>query len=155
MLTDKELKKLALQIRYNAFIAMDGAGFVQGGIAGCSVASAINNCTAKVDVTAGNGGNANEYGSNAGGLVGRVEGSTASSVNSCSYYGKISPVAASGTKPQNGGGLIGYAPSSTKVSDCSFGGTVNGVTVTQAKLNDLAIGAGGATATNTILWDGN
>ena len=68
---------------------------------------------------------------------------------------EMSPVAASGTKPQNGGGLVGYAPSTTKVSDCSFGGTVNGVTVTQAKLNDLAIGAGGATATNTILWDGN
>ena len=108
-----------------------------------------------MDVTAGNGGNANEYGSNAGGIVGRVEGNTASSVKSCSYYGKISPVAASGTKPQNGGGLIGYAPSSTKVSDCSFGGSVKGITVTQAKLNDLAIGAGGATATNTILWDGN
>ncbi|MBO4525506.1 MAG: BACON domain-containing protein [Bacteroidales bacterium] len=135
--------------------AMDGAGFVQGGIAGCMAASAINNCTAKVDVTAGNGGNANEYGSNAGGIVGRSEGSVACSVNSCSYFGKISPVAASGTKPQNGGGLVGYAPSTTKVSDCSFGGTVNGVTVTQAKLNDLAIGAGGATATNTILWDGN
>ena len=87
--------------------------------------------------------------------MGRSEGSVACSVNSCSYFGKISPVAASGTKPQNGGGLVGYAPSTTKVSDCSFGGTVNGVTVTQAKLNDLAIGAGGATATNTILWDGN
>lgn len=143
------------QCTVRASSAMDGAGFVQGGVAGCVVASAINNCTAKVNVTAGNGGNANEYGSNAGGIVGRVEGSASSSVNSCSYYGKISPVAASGTKPQNGGGLIGYAPSSTKVSDCSFGGTVNGVTVTQAKLGNLAIGNGGATATNTLLWDGN
>lgn len=139
----------------NAGNKMDGAGNIQGGIAACIIASTIDKCTAKVDVNAGIGGNANDYGSNAGGIVGRVEGEAASTVTFCYYYGRITPAAPSGDKPQNGGGLAGYAPAGTNISNCGFGGEVKNMTVTEAKLNDLAVGAGGAKATNSSLWEGN
>ena len=130
-------------------------GFVQGGIAGCAINTKIENCTVKSDIRAGAGGNANDYGCNAGGIIGRVEGSAKCDVTGCSYFGKIDAVLVSG-KPQNGGGIIGYAPSSTVISNCRYGGEVNGTTVTQAKLLQLAVGNGGATAPDgTLLWDGN
>lgn len=138
---------------------MDGAGNIQGGIAGCAIASEFDNCKAKVNVNAGIGGNANNYGSNAGGIVGRFEGSEASKVNSCSYYGKITPAAPSGDKPQNGGGIVGYAPNTVTVSNCRYGGEVKGTSVTQSsaqdKLIELAIGNGGATPSGISFWDGN
>lgn len=126
-------------------------GYVQGGIAGCVLSSSFSNCTARTDVRAGAGGNANDYGCNAGGILGRVEGSAETKVTSCSFYGEIDAVLSAG-KPRNGGGLVGYAPSTTVISNCTYGGEVNGTTVTEAKLADLAVGGGGATHTGTTLW---
>ena len=130
-------------------------GYVQGGVAGVIMNTTIENCTVKTDVRAGAGGNANDYGCNAGGIAGRVEGSAKCTLTGCSYFGKIDAVLASG-KPQNGGGLLGYGPAATVISNCRFGGEVNSTTVTQAKLLSLAVGNGGATAPEgTLLWDGN
>ena len=131
-------------------------GYVQGGVAGVIINTKIENCTIKSDVRAGAGGNANDYGCNAGGIAGRIEGSAKCEITGCSYFGKIDAIL-SANKPQNGGGILGYGPSATVISNCRYGGEVNGTTVTQAKLLTLAVGNGGATApeATTLLWDGN
>ncbi|MBO4476526.1 MAG: BACON domain-containing protein [Bacteroidales bacterium] len=130
-------------------------GYIQGGIAGCVIGSSFSNCTAKTGVRAGAGGNANDYGCNAGGILGRVEGNAVTTVTACSYYGTIDAVLATG-KPRYGGGLAGYATAeNSSFSNCRFGGEVNGADVKEAKLAELAIGGGGATAPGTTLWNGN
>lgn len=119
-------------------------GFIQGGIAGLVVNASFTSCTSEGGVRAASGGNANDYGSNAGGIVGRVYGDNACSIKSCSFKGSVNALAGSGSdgvpRPRNGGGIVGFATTNTTVSHCSLGGTVQSIPVSEDNVADLAVG---------------
>lgn len=125
-------------------------GAPSGGIVAAAEECSINGCTATPSSISGNG--AGSCVGDGGGIVGAAKGT---SVNDCKIYSKISR---SGGSTGVYGGIIGFPDATCTIGDitaCSFGGTVNGTTVSESNVTSLA--AGNALITTPIsvtYWNG-
>lgn len=123
-----------------------------GGIVGVASNCKVSSCYVKSDITSVDGGSA--Y-ADAGGIIGEA---VSSSVDGCRYYGTISE----NSKPITGnrvfGGIIGKADDASSAgvtTNCGFGGTINGTTITEeTDLSTHAIGSSTGKRGTFYLWDG-
>lgn len=123
-----------------------------GGIVGVASNCKVSSCYVKSDITSADGGSAC---ADAGGIIGEA---VSSSVDGCRYYGTISE----NSKPITGnrvfGGIIGKADDASSAgvtTNCGFGGTINGTTITeQTDLSTYAIGSSTGKRGTFYLWDG-
>lgn len=123
-----------------------------GGIVGVASNCKVSSCYVKSDITSADGGSA--Y-ADAGGIIGEA---VSSSVDGCRYYGTISE----NSKPITGnrvfGGIIGKADDASSAgvtTNCGFGGTINGTTITEeTDLSTYAIGSSTGKRGTFYLWDG-
>ena len=117
-----------------------------GGIAGVANSSGISECYVKASIRTAAAGSTN---ADCGGIVGEAVSST---VDGCRYYGELIAPANVST-----GGIIGKADDSSSAgvtTACGFGGTINGITVTETNLSTCAIGSTTGTRGNFYLWNG-
>lgn len=125
-------------------------GAPSGGIVAAADTCSINGCTATPSSISGNG--AGSCVGDGGGIIGAAKGT---SVNDCKIYSTISR---SGGSTGIYGGIIGCPDADCMIGDktaCSFGGTVNGTTVSESNVASLA--AGNALITTPIsvtYWNG-
>ena len=121
----------------------------KGGIACWLTKSAVDGCVAKCNVFTSNPASAVQ---SSGGILSISTGGGVS-VTNCSYYGVLSINQAA--QPQACGGIVSTPEADTVISNCKFGGTVNGITISANNVADYAVGNGLGTCTNITLWDGN
>lgn len=121
----------------------------KGGIACWLTKSAVDGCVAKCNVFTSNPASAVQ---SSGGILSISKGGGVS-VTNCSYYGVLSINQAA--QPQACGGIVSTPEADTVISNCKFGGTVNGITISANNVADYAVGNGLGTCTNITLWDGN
>lgn len=126
-------------------------GAPSGGIVAAADTCSINGCTATPSSIGGNGAGSCE--GDGGGIIGAAKGT---SVNDCKVYSTITKAGTTGTPVC--GGIIGCPDATCTIGDitaCSFGGTVNGTTVSESNVASLA--AGNALITTPIsvtYWNG-
>ena len=85
-----------------------------------------------------------------GGLAGYANGPL--TIRNCAWYGTVEAAAASGVYF---GALVGTGRDDTVISDCKFGGSVQGVTVSENNLETLAVGNGKGSLSGITYWNGN
>ncbi len=123
-----------------------------GGIVGVASNCKVSSCYVKSDITSADGGSA--Y-ADAGGIIGEA---VSSSVDGCRYYGTISENSQTITGNRVFGGIIGKADDASSAgvtTNCGFGGTINGTTITEeTNLNTHAIGSTTGTRGTFYLWNG-
>lgn len=123
-----------------------------GGIVGVASNCKVSSCYVKSDITSADGGSA--Y-ADAGGIIGEA---VSSSVDGCRYYGTIFENSQTITGNRVFGGIIGKADAASSAgvtTDCGFGGTINGTTITeQTDLSTYAIGSTTGTRGTFYLWNG-
>lgn len=129
----------------------------RGGIAGSAGNARISNCSATCDILAKVYGSA-DYGC-AGGILGIArEGGSAGdkvSIEGCSYFGTLKSDKVSTDKPEYPGGILGLAIAETTISNCKFGGNVQGINITENNLATNAVGFGPGTVSGISYWAGN
>lgn len=117
-----------------------------GGITSIAENCEISSCYVKGDFIGKKGGSAIGY---AGGIIGDAIGSSA---DDCKYLGTLTSDAAAF------GGIIGKADDASSAgvtTNCGFGGTINGTTITEeTDLSTYAIGSTTGTRGTFYLWDG-
>ncbi len=111
-----------------------------GGIAAYLLSSSIENCVCKATLNSTSG---TPY---LAGIAGYVDGT--SQVSSSKYFGSL----VSGVAALVAGGIAADTVSGAVISDCGFGGTINGVEMTELS---QACGDADATLENNYIWDGN
>ena len=145
---------------YNGLITPSTTGLTQynqyaGGIVGVAVDSTIKNCTAKLDMESIGGGSCHIR---QGGIAAWIRGNTI--VSNCSYYGSTKYTATA--QSAFSGGIVGLVHNEgCSISDCKFGGSINGVTITANNCADYAVGTAtlnnwpiSAEISNITYWDG-
>ena len=123
-----------------------------GGIAGVVSNCKVSSCYVKSNITSADGGSA--Y-ADAGGIIGEA---VSSSVDGCRYSGTIIENSKTITGERVFGGIIGKADDASSAgvtTNCGFGGTINGTTITEeTDLSTYAIGSTTGTRGTFYLWDG-
>lgn len=123
-----------------------------GGIVGVASNCKVSSCYVKSDITSADGGSA--Y-ADAGGIIGEA---VSSSVDGCRYYGTISENSQTITGNRVFGGIIGKADDASSAgvtTNCGFGGTINGTTITEeTDLSTHAIGSTTGKRGTFYLWNG-
>lgn len=123
-----------------------------GGIGGVVSNCKVSSCYVKSNITSADGGSAC---ADAGGIIGEA---VSSSVDGCRYYGTIIENSQTITGKRVFGGIIGKADAKSSAgttADCGFGGTINGITITEeTNLSTCAIGSTTGTRGTFYLWDG-
>lgn len=126
----------------------------RGGIAGAAGNANITDCQSNADVAALVYGSA-DYGC-AGGILGLVCGDEAVTITGCAAYGTISADKKATTKPEYPGGILGMGSDETTITNCRFGGKVQGIEVTEDNVDTPAIvvGNGLGTLSGISYWNG-
>lgn len=124
----------------------------RGGIAGAAGNATISNCSATCDIYAKVYGSA-DYAC-AGGIVGIAREDGPVSVSGCSYFGTVKADKMSTTKPEYPGGVIGLATEGCTVSDCKFGGNIQGIDISENNAAANAVGNGLGTVSGISYWSG-
>lgn len=130
--------------------AMGNNSAYKGSVAGVLYKSKIDNCTARSDIFATSAGS---EASNPGGIL-SVDAGGGTSVGNCSYYGNIVVGVKADGKECYTGGIVALGSESLTVSDCRFGGTLEGSIVNVNNLDSFAVGSGRGTRSGITLWDG-
>ena len=116
---------------------MNDSGFCNsyaGGIVGVAESCTINNCTATADINSSTGGSGYPR---CGGIAAWIRKSV---VSNCSFYGNLT-YTANGTYDDFCGGIVALAEDDECViKDSRFGGSVNGVTISENNCVDYAVG---------------
>ena len=116
---------------------MDDSGFCNsygGGIVGVAENVTITNCTATANIKSSTGGSGYPR---CGGIAAWIRNSV---VSDCAYYGTLS-YTANGTYDDFCGGIVALAEDDECViKDSRFGGSVNGVTISENNCVDYAVG---------------
>ena len=125
----------------------------RGGVVGAAGNATVSNCSATCDITAKVYGSA-DYGC-AGGIVGLAREDGKVTIDACSYYGTLKADKVNTTKPEYPGGILGMATESCAVSNCKFGGNVQGIDITENNVAANAVGNGLGTVSGISYWSGN
>lgn len=129
----------------------------RGGIAGAAGNATISDCTATCDVTALVYGSA-DFGSG-GGILGYARdaatGSDKVKIDGCSFFGTVKADKKSTDKPEYPGGIVGLANDICTVSNCKFGGTIQGIDITENNVAANAVGGGKGNVSGITYWAGN
>lgn len=119
----------------------------KGGVAGGLYNSIVTGCEVKTDIYSTSPGS--EIASPAG-ILSRDFGRCA--ISDCSYFGTVT-VATLSTGAV--GGLVAFGANDLTVSNCKFGGSLNGTKINENNVAANAIGNSAGTATSITYWDGN
>ncbi|MBR3076165.1 MAG: BACON domain-containing protein [Bacteroidales bacterium] len=128
----------------------------RGGIAGSAGNAQISNCTATCDILAKVYGSA-DYGC-AGGILGIArEGAEADKVvvDGCSFFGSVKADKVSTDKAEYPGGIVGLSYDGCTVSNCKFGGNIQGVEISENNVAANAVGNGKGVISGIGYWGGN
>lgn len=127
---------------------------MRGGIAGGAGNASVKNCTATGDITSMTYGSADF--AIAGGIVGNVVGTEATTIDNCSYFGIIK-IEHPGDKPEYPGGMVGRGAATTKVTGCRFGGSIQGVAINENNVGVFknVIGNETGEVSGITYWSGN
>lgn len=131
--------------------------YYRGGIAGGVIKTNITDCWANCSINSGAGGSAEAAFS--GGIVGWVLTNDPVNITDCKYFGtlKCTP---SGTKPVYPGGIVSAATAKTTISNCKFGGSVQGTDISSNNVTTSSYVVGnygtnpGCTINGISYWDG-
>lgn len=127
----------------------------RGGIAGAAGNATVKDSWAVCDIFARVYGSA-DYGC-AGGIIGLVRGDHEIKVQGCSYYGILKASKESTDKKEYPGGIIGMGSDNCIVADCKYGGSVQGVEITENNVATATnvVGNGLGTISGITYWNGN
>ena len=125
----------------------------RGGIAGAAGNAHIRDCTATCDILAKVYGSA-DYGC-AGGILGIARDGGKVSVEGCSFFGAVKADKVSTDKPEYPGGIVGLSTAECTISNCKFGGTVQGIDITENNAAANAVGNGLGSISGIGYWGGN
>lgn len=126
----------------------------RGGIAGGAGNATVTESTAVCDI------NAKVYGSadngSAGGVVGMARGDDPVKIDGCAYFGKLQANKMATTQPEYPGGILGCGTDNCTVSNCKYGGSVQGVEIND---NNVAtkrnvVGNEAGTVSGITYWNG-
>jgi hypothetical protein len=127
----------------------------RGGIAGAAGNATIKDSWAICDIFARVYGSA-DYGC-AGGILGLVRGDAAVKVQGCAYFGTLKASKEATTKEEFPGGIIGMGSDNCTVADCKYGGSVQGVEITENNVATATnvVGNGLGNISGITYWNGN
>ena len=125
----------------------------RGGIAGAVGNGTVSDCTASCDIYAQTYGSA-DYAC-AGGILGIAREGGSVKVEGCSYFGTAKADKKSTDKPEYPGGIVGLASDDTTVSNCKYGGTIQGIEITENNVATNAVGNGKGQISGISYWSGN
>ena len=145
---------------YNGLITPSNTGLTQynqyvGGIVSVAVDSTIKNCTAKLDMESTGGGSCHIR---QGGIASWIRGTT--TISDCAFYGTTKYTATA--QSAFSGGIVGLVHNDgCTISNCKFGGNINGVTISAGNCSDYVYGIASLnnwpitpTIENITYWDG-
>lgn len=121
----------------------------KGGIASWLGKSSIKDCTSKCNVFCSNPADAVQ---SPGGIL-SVATDGGVTVSGCAYYGVLSVNKA--TAAFNCGCIVATPQADTEISNCKFGGKVNGADVTENTLANYVVGNGSGEVSGSSYWNGN
>ena len=121
----------------------------KGGIACWLSQSTVADCVAKCNVFCSNPASAVQ---SPGGIVALSTGGGVT-ITGCSYYGIIS--VNKGDQPSACGGILSTGEEDSVVSDCRYGGKINGIDISENNVSTYVLGNGTGSASNITLWNGN
>lgn len=125
----------------------------KAGIASWVENTKIDNCVAKCKIEASNGASAPMT---PGGILSLAYKGNVT-VSNCSYFGEAT-YNSSATTARSCGGLVGKVNSGVTftMSDCKFGGKVEGLAISANNVVDYAVGSGAVVDSGAVkYWDGN
>ena len=131
--------------------------YYRGGIAGGVIKTNITDCWANCSINSGAGGSAEAAFS--GGIVGWVLTNDPVNITDCKYFGTLT-CTPSGTKPVYPGGIVSAATAKTTISNCKFGGSVQGTDISSNNVTTPSHVVGnygtnpGCTIEGISYWDG-
>ncbi|MBQ7268771.1 MAG: hypothetical protein IJS62_02830 [Bacteroidales bacterium] len=126
----------------------------RGGICGAAGNASILDCKATSDVFARVYGSA-DYGCG-GGILGLVRGDAPVTLRGCSFFGTVQANKQSTDKPEYPGGIVGMGTDATTVADCRYGGSVQGLEITENNVASaqIVVGNGLGTISGITYWSG-
>lgn len=155
-------------IGYGQSVTIDNCSFTDGSMAdtynayGGGIASVVNNatiknCLAKTTISGSYTGSQDYRG---GGIVAHIMGE--SLIDNCSFFGSISLNKYDPSAVEYYGGIAGWVPDEeTKISNCRYGGTINGIDINADNFMDYIINVptndgdkSPATIENCSYWNG-
>lgn len=119
-----------------------------GGVAGVLSNSTVTECTVKSNIYANSAGSELE---NAAGILSMDTGDN--KVERCSYYGTVTLGKDLATGASIGG-VVANGSASLTVSDCKYGGNINGTVINENNVGQYAVGTGKGTVDGITYWDG-
>ena len=126
----------------------------RGGIAGGAGNATVTESTAVCDI------NAKVYGSadngSAGGVVGMARGDDPVKIDGCAYFGKLQANKMATTQPEYPGGILGCGTDNCTVSNCKYGGSVQGVEINDNNVTTKrnVVGNEAGTVSGITYWNG-
>lgn len=120
-----------------------------GGVAGVLSNSTVTECTVKSNIYANSAGSELE---NAAGILSMDTGDN--KVERCSYYGTVTLGKDLATGASIGG-VVANGSASLTVSDCRYGGNINGTVINENNVGNYVVGTNLGTVSGTTYWDGN
>ena len=126
----------------------------RGGIAGAAGKASVKDSWATCDITALVYGSA-DYGC-AGGILGLATSGDPVTIDGCSYYGTVKSDKKATTKPEYPGGILGMGQANSVVKNCKYGGSVQGVEISENNVGTLknVIGNEAGTISGITYWNG-
>lgn len=131
----------------NSFTGSISRGAPAAGVAGIANECAISGCTVKSSKIAGSGA-----GSCIGHAAGIVGLGMSTSVNDCKSF--VSTLTAANGTGVVAGGIIACPDAKCSIDNCSYGGKVGGITITNDNVADYIIGNTAITPGAVDHWDG-
>lgn len=130
--------------------AMGNNSAYKGAVAGLLYKSTVDNCTAKSNIYATSAGS---EASNPGGILSIDLGGNV--VRNCSYFGQITVGTKADGKECYSGGVVALGADDLNVTDCNYGGTIEGTIINANNMEQYAVGNGKGTVSGITYWDGN
>jgi hypothetical protein len=129
-------------------------GAYRGGIAGAAGNATITGCDAVCDILSTVAGSA-DYAC-AGGILGLVRGDEPVALSGCRFFGSVKSSKGNTDKPECPGGIVGRGSEGTAITDCSYGGNIQGVEITENNVDTqtLVIGNGEGAVSGISYWAG-